>query len=87
MMIKFQQHTNPLMSSRLRLYVPLPVLTISLTLAAAIIASLDSESYQFWLTNHSSSHKLVNQNINDSVDIFAYCVDQSTVCFCPVMLN
>ena len=75
-------HTKPLMYPGLRLCVPsMWVLTISLTFAAASQtsqASLDSLSLQLWLTEHSSTHLIVNQNINDIVDTFAYLVDQST---------
>ena len=91
MTIAIYMHTNTLMFSGLRLCVPLMwVLTISLTFAAAsqiLQSSLDSLSLQLWLTEHSSTHLIVNQNINDIVDTFAYLVDQSTDVICPVVVN
>ena len=79
MMVNKSKHTSSmsLMSSRLRLNVPiLWVLAISLTFAAAR-ASFDSDNLQLWLPDPELIHKEVTQEF--FIDTLEHSVDQCTL--------
>ena len=89
-MKKFYLHTKSLMLSRLRLYVPVLVLSIALSIAAASKSSLDSQSLQLWLTDHSNfTHLEVNQNISfdNLAHLVSQCTDDSLSCDAELMMS